>query len=57
MSKLAITLSGSQFGRSLKNGTRDIAADWRHWSWAERIAAILAAMILVLVPALAAAAL
>ena len=52
MSKFAVTLSGSQFGRSLKTGTRDIASDWKHWSWGERILAVLAALVLVLVPAL-----
>ena len=52
MNKLVFSLSGSQLGRSLKNGTRDFASDWRHWSWVERIAAILAALLLLLVPAL-----
>ena len=52
MSKFVVSLSGSQLGRSLKNGTRDFASDWRHWSWIERIAAILAALLLLLVPAL-----
>ena len=52
MSKLVLTLSESHLGRSLKNGTRDIASDWRHWSWAERIIAIMAALLLVFVPAL-----
>ncbi len=51
MSKLVLSLSESQIGRSLKNGSRDIASDWRHWSWGERITAILAALLLLLVPA------
>jgi hypothetical protein len=51
MSKLVVSLSGSQLGRSLKNGTRDFASDWRHWSWAERILAVLAILLLVVVPA------
>ena len=51
MSKLVVSLSGSQLGRSLKNGSRDFASDWRHWSWAERILALLAILLLVVVPA------
>ncbi len=52
MSKLVVTLSDSQLGRSLRNGTRDIVSDWRHWSWGERILAVIAAVLLVVVPAL-----
>ena len=52
MSRFVLTLSGSQLGRSLRNGTRDIASDWTHWSWGERIAAVLAALMLLFVPAL-----
>jgi hypothetical protein len=52
MSRFVLTLSGSQLGRSLRNGTRDIASDWKHWSWGERIAAVLAALMLLFVPAL-----
>jgi hypothetical protein len=52
MSKFELILAGSQLGRSLRNGTRDIASDWKHWSWAERIAAVAAALSLVSIPAL-----
>ncbi len=51
MSKLVLSLSESQIGRSLKIGSRDIASDWRHWSWGERTIAILAALLLLLIPA------
>ncbi len=52
MSKFVPSLSQSHLGRSLKNGTRDIASDWRHWSWVERVAVIMAALFLLSVPAL-----
>jgi hypothetical protein len=52
MSKFEMILAGSQLGRSLRNGTRDIASDWKHWSWAERIAAVAAALSLLSIPAL-----
>ena len=52
MSKFVLSLAGSQLGRSLRNGTRDFASDWKHWSWGERIAAVLAALMLLFVPAL-----
>lgn len=52
MSKFVLTRAGSQLGRSLKNGTRDFASDWKHWSWGERIIAVLAALSLLSVPAL-----
>jgi hypothetical protein len=51
MNKFADSLSGSQVGRSLRNGTRDFASDWKHWSWGERVIAILAALTLLSVPA------
>ena len=52
MSKFVLSLAGSQLGRSLRNGTRDFASDWKHWSWAERVAAVLAAALMLSVPAL-----
>ena len=52
MNKFVPSLSESHLGRSLKSGTRDIASDWRHWSWAERIVAIMAALLLLVVPTL-----
>ena len=52
MSRFVLSLSGSPLGRSLKIGTRDIASDWRHWSWGERIVAVIAALVLLTVPAL-----
>ena len=51
MSRFVFSLSGLPLGRSFKLGTRDIASDWRHWSWAERIIAVLTALLLVSVPA------
>ena len=51
MSKIAVSLSGSHLGRSLRNGTRDFACDWKHWSWGERVIAIVAALTLLSVPA------
>src|SRR4029079_13757397 len=47
MNRFVLSLSGLPFGRSLKVGTRDIASDWRHWSWTERLVAVLTALFLL----------
>jgi hypothetical protein len=52
MSKLVPILSTSSLGRSLRNGTRDIASDWKHWSPVERVLVILAVFLLLLIPTL-----
>jgi hypothetical protein len=52
MNRFVLSLSGLPFGRSLKVGTRDIASDWRHWSWTERIIAVLTALFLLSAPVL-----
>ena len=36
----------------VKAETRDLASDWRDWSWAERVAVIVAMLLLVGTPLL-----